>query len=466
MHILFYNSLSKRKEEFKPITKGRVGLYTCGPTVYNYAHIGNLRSFLFVDLLKRFLSSQRFAVTHVMNITDVDDKTINGSSAAGKSLKEFTLFYEEEFFKDCEMLGIEKPGKTPRATEHIKEMISLVQALLDKKIAYIAKDGVYYSISKFKNYGKLSGLILASLKQGASGRIQADEYDKESAQDFVLWKFWDEKDGSVFWEAPFGKGRPGWHLECSAMSVAYLGDNFDIHTGGVDLKFPHHENEIAQSEAVSGKPLANYWLHCEHLLVDGKKMAKRDNNFYTLRDLVSKGYSPYAIRYVLLSTHYRSQLNFTLDSLDAAENTVKKLQSFFNRLQTLKIKKKDSDLSIKIDEYREKFFAFLSDDLDVANALAVFFEFTREFNTAMDAGVVGPVAASEAQAFVFSFDKIFDLIDERGIQIPEEVEKIVEEREEAKKKKNFALADELRQKLREKGYAIEDSKEGIVIKRV
>ena len=326
--LKLYNTLSRRKEIFKPIKNNKVGMYTCGPTVYYYPHIGNYRAYIVADILKRYLKYKGFKIDHVMNITDVDDKTIRDSQKQNLSLKEFTSKYEKAFLEDLNTLNIQKPDRLARATEHIKEMENLIKKLIDKGFAYKGKDNsIYYSISKFKDYGKLSKIKIKELKAGA--RVKQDEYEKKQVSDFALWKAWDKEDGNVFWETEFGKGRPGWHIECSAMSSKYLGDQFDIHTGGIDLIFPHHENEIAQSEGASGKkPFVKYWIHNEWLLIEGKKMSKSFGNFYTLRDILNKGYSPMSIRYVLLSTHYRQQMNFTFKKLDAAKNSLQRWGNF------------------------------------------------------------------------------------------------------------------------------------------
>ncbi|RMF88331.1 MAG: cysteine--tRNA ligase, partial [Nitrospinota bacterium] len=316
--LKFYNSLTRRKEEFHPIEPGRVRMYTCGPTVYDYAHIGNFRAYIFEDILRRYLKYKGYQVTQVMNITDVDDKTIRESRRRGMSLKEFTSFYVQAFFEDLETLNIERAEYYPAATEHIDQMVALIKRLIENGHTYEVDGSIYFRISTFPAYGRLAGLDAVQLQGGASGRVDADEYGKEDVRDFVLWKAWREEDGDVFWETELGKGRPGWHIECSAMSMHYLGEHFDIHTGGIDNLFPHHENEIAQSEAATKKPFVNYWLHCQHLLVNNAKMSKSLGNFYTLRDLLERGYKPKAIRYALLSTHYRQQHNFTFEGLAAA----------------------------------------------------------------------------------------------------------------------------------------------------
>ena len=340
-----FNSLSLKKEEFAPLNEGRVRMYTCGPTPYNFVHIGNLRTFVFEDVLRRYLKYKGFKVTQVKNFTDVDDKTIRDSQKAKISLKEFTQKYIDEFFKDCDSLNIEKVEVYPKATEHIPEMVALIDYLLKKGVAYKSQDGVYFSIDKFKDYGRLAHIDLAGLKAGASGRILKDEYEKENVADFALWKFWDKADGDVKWPAQFGEGRPGWHVECSAMSAKHLTKMFergfhpdkfetiDIHTGGIDLLFPHHQDEVAQTEGCVEKPFSKYWLHAEHLLVDNKKMSKSLGNFYTLRDILAKGYAPLAVRYLLLSSHYRQKMNFTFESLDAATVAVQRFNDFVLKLK-------------------------------------------------------------------------------------------------------------------------------------
>ncbi|MBM3304085.1 MAG: cysteine--tRNA ligase, partial [Candidatus Aenigmarchaeota archaeon] len=329
MAIKFHNTASRKKEAFKPIQESEVRIYTCGPTVYSFAHIGNMRSYVFADILHRFLKWKGFRLNHVMNITDVDDKTIRDSRREGASLKEFTERYTKAFFEDLGTLNIERVEHYPRATEHIAEIVRLVEALLSKGYAYKGDDAIYFSIAKFKDYGRMAHLDMKGLKAGA--RVSHDEYDKEHVSDFALWKFWDEQDGDVFWDTPVGKGRPGWHIECSAMSMKYLGHSLDIHTGGVDLIFPHHQNEIAQSETATGKKFVRYWMHNEHLLVNGKKMAKSAGNFYTLRDLIKKGNKPDAIRYLLLASHYRQKLNLTDEGLKAAAQAVERLADFTSR---------------------------------------------------------------------------------------------------------------------------------------
>ncbi|MEM2874245.1 MAG: cysteine--tRNA ligase, partial [Candidatus Nanoarchaeia archaeon] len=349
MALKIYNTLTRKKELFTPILSNKVRMYNCGPTVYDYAHIGNYRAFLFADLLRRYLKYKGFKVKQVMNITDVDDKIIKKMKAEGKTRKEIVDKYTEAFFEDIKTLNIEPADIYPKATEHIKEMVEIIKVLLKKGYAYKSKDGIYYDISKFKDYGKLAHIKVKKLEAGASGRIKADEYAKEQAQDFALWKFWDPEDLDVYWETELGKGRPGWHIECSAMSMKHLSPTFqgnkfepekfvtlDLHTGGIDNLFPHHQNEVAQSESATGKKFSKYWMHNAHLLVEGQKMAKSLGNYYTLRDLMAQGYDPLAIRFVLISAHYRQQLNFTFAELDAAKKTLSSLKDFVARLTEYK----------------------------------------------------------------------------------------------------------------------------------
>lgn len=470
----FFNSLTLKKEDFKPIKAGKVSLYSCGPTVYNYAHIGNFRAYLFTDLLRRWLEHEKYSVKAVMNLTDVDDKTIKGSREEDKSLEEFTEFYSKAFFEDLDSLGIKRADVYPTATGTIPEMIELIEKLLAKGIAYEGDDGsIYYSISKFKNYGKLSHLDFKGLKAGASGRVAADEYEKESVSDFALWKAYTKDDGDVVWDAPFGRGRPGWHIECSAMSMKFLGESFDIHTGGIDLKFPHHENEVAQSEGATGKKFVKYWLHNEFLLVDGKKMSKRFHNFYTLRDILAKGYSPRAIRMLLLSTHYRSQLNFTFEALDNANNTITKIGDFVLRLQNAS-GTEDSRGKSALEEVHQKFSEALNDDLDVATALSAFFSFEREFNKLIAEGKVSKTLAKSALEFVKEFDSIFGVIDWTavssvetnslaGSEVMQYLRPFIIEREIARKNKAFRVADKIRDRLMREDFIVEDKPTGVSV---
>lgn len=465
--LKLYNTLTRKKELFKPIKKGKVGMYTCGPTVYNYPHIGNYRAYLAADILKQYLKYSGFKVKHIMNITDVDDKTIRDSQKQGISLKEFTEKYTKAFMEDLELLNIQKADIFPKAADHIKEMVNIVKKLLDKGIAYKGDDGsIYYSVSKFKNYGKLAHINLKELKAGA--RVKQDEYTKEKASDFALWKAWDEKDGDVFWKTPIGKGRPGWHIECSAMSMKYLGKTFDIHTGGIDLIFPHHENEIAQSEACTGKKFVNYWLHNEHLIVNGKKMSKSFGNFYTLRDLLDKGYDPIAIKYVLLSTHYRQQLNFTFKDLEAAKNTLEKLKDFMQRLQEIEGDEKNPNVLKLTLKAKTGFERAMDNDLEISSALAAIFNFIKEINKLISANKISKKDAELVYDQMLKFDSVLGLnLDKtEKEELTQEEKQLIEDRETARGEKDFEKADQIRDKLRKKGILLEDTKQGVRWKRV
>ena len=460
MSLKFYNTLTKDKEDFIPINKDEVRMYSCGPTVYNYPHIGNYRAYIFADVLKRVLSYGGYNVKHIMNITDIDDKTIRDSQKEGKSLKEFTEFYSEEFFKDIKSLNILNPTKFTKATDYINEMVGIIKILLEKEIAYKSKDGsIYFDIKKFKNYGKLSNLVLEEQKENAGNRIKTDEYDKENAQDFALWKAWDEKDGDVFWDTELGKGRPGWHIECSAMSMANLGEQIDIHTGGVDNIFPHHENEIAQSEGATGKQFVNYWMHNEWVLVDQKKMAKSFNNFYTLKDLLEKGIDPIAYRFWLLMANYRTRVNFVWEALKGAETALKRLYRLYIELDPVARERRGgNDVGSINKKYQKKFKEFVEDDLDTPRALSLLWDLMKD----------GGVSSADKKATILDFDKVLGLNFENikeaeEVIIPEEIKKLIKEREEARKNKDFKKSDELRDKIISLGYEIKDTPEGVKI---
>ena len=460
--ICFFNTLTRRKEKFVPIEDGKVRMYTCGPTVYDYAHIGNFRAFVFEDLLKRWLEYRGFKVTHVMNLTDVDDKTIRGSQKQKVPLAKYTEHYAKAFFEDINALNIEPADYYPKATSHIPEMVALVKRLMQNGYGYRGQDGsIYYAISKFKNYGKLSHIKVAELKAGA--RVKTDEYTKEEAQDFALWKAWTPEDGDVFWETELGKGRPGWHIECSAMSMKYLGETFDIHCGGIDNMFPHHENEIAQSEAATGKKFVNYWLHNEHLLVEGRKMAKKFGNFYTLRDLLANGYDPIAIRYLLLSAHYRAQFNFTFEALDAAGVAVERLRNFVRRLQDAQGEGSSGKVAELLRGVQQGFGEAMDDDLNVSVALAVLFDFVREMNVLLDDDVVSKNEADEVVAVLKRFDGVLGVVGEVEAEeaLPKEAEVLIAKREAARKAKDWATADALRVRLSELGVVVEDTAQGV-----
>jgi cysteinyl-tRNA synthetase len=459
--VRFFNTLTRRKGTFKPIEKGQVRMYTCGPTVYDFAHIGNFRAFLFEDLLKRWLEYRGFKVTHVMNITDVDDKTIRGSQKQQAPLGQYTEYYTTAFFEDVNVLNIEPADHYPRATQHIPEMVSLIKKLIKKGYAYKGEDGsTYYAINKFKNYGKLSRIKIQELKAGA--RVKVDEYAKEEAQDFALWKAWTPEDGDVFWETELGKGRPGWHIECSAMSMKYLGETFDIHCGGVDNIFPHHENEIAQSEAATGKKFVNYWLHNEHLLVEGRRMAKRLGNFYTLRDLLRKGYDPKAIRYLLLSTQYRQQFNFTFEGLEAAKGAIERLRNLMLRLLRVDGKSGGEKIAQLLNRVQTSFGEAMDDDLNIRIALAALFDFVRDVNNLLDAGTLSREEAKEVYALMLRFDKVLGVVGEvkEEERLPKEAEELVKKREEARKAKDWKTADAIRKQLKAMGIIIEDTAQG------
>ena len=466
MVLNVFNTLKRRKEDFVPLAPPAVGLYTCGPTVYNYPPIGNYRAYVFGDLLKRYLTSKGFQVTHVMNITDVDDKTIRDSQNANLSLKEFTQQYENAFFEDLETLKIIHADVYPRATEHIPEMVKLIERLLEKGLAYKGEDGIYYSIRKFKNYGKLARIKLGELEAGASGRVKADEYEKENANDFALWKFYTPADGDVVWDAPFGRGRPGWHIECSAMSMKYLGEQFDIHTGGVDLIFPHHQNEIAQSEGATHKPFVKYWMHNEWLLVDGKKMSKSLGNFYTLRDVLAKGYDPSSIRYLYLGTHYRQKFNFTFAGLDAAKQALQRIQDCYDALGRAAGPKHNPAVHTRTERLKNEFTSALDNDLDTPPALAALFEFVKDVNVMVANNELSADDGKTLRAAFEDIDKVLGILKKKEAPLPKELQKLIDEREAARKAKQWKKADELREKLREQGIILEDLPQGVRWKRM
>jgi cysteinyl-tRNA synthetase len=461
-NIRFFNSLTREKERFVPVEKGKVRMYTCGLTVYDFGHIGNFRAFVFEDLLRRWLEYRGFMVTQVMNLTDVDDRTIKASRKNGVPLGEYTEPYIKAFFEDAATLNIEKAEYYPKATEHVPEMLALITKLIEKGYAYRGEDGsIYYDISKFKDYGKLANIKVENLKPGA--RVKVDEYAKEEAQDFALWKAWSEEDGDVSWDAPFGKGRPGWHIECSAMSMKYLGETLDIHCGGVDNLFPHHENEIAQSEAATDKKFVNYWLHCEHLLVEGRKMAKRLGNYYTVRDLTTKGYDPKAIRYLLLATHYRQQVNFTFEGLEAARNTLDRLTNFVHRLLDAEGKGSGEQIKLLIGRVQMGFGEAMDDDLSISVALAALFDFVRDVNNLLDGNMLSKEEAQGVYSLMLNFDKVLGVIGEikKEEKLSREAEELILKREEARKTKDWKTADEIRQQLKAMGISIEDTPQGV-----
>jgi len=471
--IKLFNTETRQKEELKPLKPGQISLYTCGPTVYDFAHIGNYRAFIFEDLLHRTLDYFGLKVTQVMNLTDVDDKTIRGAIANKVSLDEYTQKYKNAFFEDLKTLRIQPAQIYPAATDYIAEMISLIQILLDKEIAYLGGDGsIYYSIEKFPNYGRLSHLNLDELKAGASKRVAADEYDKENLSDFVLWKKYDPaRDGDIYWESPFGKGRPGWHLECSAMAMKLLGETIDIHVGGIDNMFPHHENEIAQSEACTGKCFAHLWMHSEHLIVDNKKMSKSLGNFYTLRDLLNKGYTGLQIRYLLLQTHYRTQLNFTFAGLDAAQASLNRLHDFIRRLREVNQLHPGGGIKPLIKEIVDhafKSFAFnLSDDLNASPALAAVFDLVHQANALCEQKQMTGEEALFILSALEQIDKVLGVlfVADPSEEIPAELQALLAQRQQARQDKNWALSDQLRDQIASRGYTIEDTPTGAFLKK-
>ncbi len=465
--IKFFNSLTSKKQAFRPLEARKVKMYTCGPTVYDYCHIGNLRSFLFADMLKRFLELEGFDVTQVMNITDVDDKTIKGAALQGKSLAEFTSFYTKEFFRDIEAVRIKRPSLMPKATDNISDMVAMIEKLVENGYAYKEKDGcVYFDISKFKAYGKLSKIKAKELKKNA--RMKSDQYDKGEARDFALWKAWNKHDNDVFWPTSLGKGRPGWHIECSAMSLKYLGENFDIHTGGTDLKFPHHENEIAQCAGAGLNNFVKTWLHNEHLLVDGRKMSKSLGNFYTLHDITKKGYDSAAFRFLCLSTHYRTQMNFTFKALDAASKTIANINSFMKKMHDVqantKARKENEEINFAASECRNAFIKAMEDDMNAPLALSALFDMMNIVNRNMDFGVADAISLSEAKKVMDEINNIFDfyIVEE---ELNEDDMRLVLEREEARKAKDYERADHIRALLKKKGIILEDTPYGVSWRR-
>jgi len=467
--LKLYNTASRQKEVVKPLKPGLVTLYTCGPTVYHYAHIGNFRTYVFEDVLRRTLKYLGLQVKQAMNLTDVDDKTIKGAIARKVSLDEYTKPYIDAFFADLKTLNIEPVEFYPAATEYIAEMIKVIQGLLDRGVAYKGGDGsIYYAIKKFPRYGCLSHLHLEELQAGASDRVATDEYDKDHIADFVLWKAYDaERDGTIFWESPYGKGRPGWHLECSAMAMKLLGETIDIHVGAVDNMFPHHENEIAQSEAYTGKPFVKLWLHSEHLIVDNKKMSKSLGNFFTLRDLLNKGYTGPQVRYMLMHVHYKTQLNFTFEGMDAAKAALQRLQDFVHRMQEVTTPGKTAALETHLENAQRIFSEAMSDDLNISVALAAVFDLMREVNVLSDQGQVKQGDAQAVLATLAKFNQILGVLSfEKAIDaIPQELEEALAKRIQARKDKNWALADNLRDFITGKGYLIEDTPQGARLKK-
>jgi cysteinyl-tRNA synthetase len=469
MSVRLFNTASRQIEEFRPLDPAgdTVKMYTCGPTVYNHAHIGNFRAYVFEDLLQRHLEARGYYVERVMNLTDVDDKTIRGARSSGRRLADFTQVYKDAFFQDLEVLRIKPAAHFPAATEpqYIERMIAMIAQLVEQGIAYQAEDkSVYFRLAKFPDYGKLAHLNLEELRP--TGRIQNDEYEKESIGDFALWKAWDEADGDVRWDSPWGPGRPGWHIECSAMATALLGPELDIHCGGVDNIFPHHEAEIAQSECCTGKKFVRYWLHCAHLMVNGQKMAKKMNNFYTVRDILSKGYTGREIRYVLLTVNYRLPLNFVFesahatgenDSLSGARAALGRIDEWVSRLRAHAADAASQPTSLAARG--ERFFAELDEDLNIAAALSHLFELIRESNSALDRGELTPGQAAALLAEWQRMNKVL-AIEQEAVAVPAEVTALVEQRQQARANKQWAESDRLRDAIAALGWVVKDTKEG------
>jgi len=486
LSLQLYNTLSGKVEEFEPSEGNTVRMYDCGPTVYDYGHIGNFRTFVAVDILRRFLRQSGYKLQHVMNITDVDDKIIRNAAREHKSINEYTRKYEDAFLEDMHTLNLEQPERLVRATDHIQKMAEFIQKLVDKGFAYRAEDGSYYfSIARFPQYGKLSKKDFSGIEVGA--RVDVDEYEKDNARDFALWKA--PKEGEAFWETSIGKGRPGWHIECSVMSMEYLGPSFDLHAGGEDLIFPHHENEIAQSESLTGKSFARFWMHVRFLLVEGEKMSKSAGNFFTLRDLLIKGHKASSIRYQLASVPYRKQFNFTFDGLKQAAHSVERLRNFKSRLETAQLPPgKNESIQTLAEKTKTEMRASLADDLNTAQALAAMFDLARKANTVADKGELRQGDKEPLLDALRQFDEIFAVLKDddagktaralewaksHGLETniaansisDAEVERLIAERNAAKKARDFAKADAIRKQLAEAGIVVEDTKDGIRWKR-
>ena len=479
MEMKVYNSLTRRVEPLEPLADNTIRLYTCGPTVYNFAHIGNFRAYTFEDILRRVIQFNGMKIRQVMNLTDVDDKTIRGANAAGVALTDYTKTYKDAFFADLKKLNVQPAEVYPAATDHIPEMIALVEKLVEKGVAYKSDDGsVYFAVTKFPGYGKLAHIDFDHQRTGA--RCAADEYDKENVGDFALWKAWEESDGPVGWDSPWGRGRPGWHIECSAMSMKYLGETFDLHTGGIDNLFPHHENEIAQAEAATGKEFVRTWMHCAHLRVNGEKMSKSLGNFFTLRDLLEKGWSGREIRYVLINAHYRQGLNFAFSALEDARKSLERIDRCVEALMQaagVKDLKDAKDLAASgeaIPPFAAKalddFTAAVNDDLNIPRAFAALFELVRHTNAALSAqpsNLTIPQSLSLLNVFR-RMDEVLGVIffgKAEKAEIPADVQAILDRRAEARKAKNWVESDRLRDELAAMGWAVKDSKDGQSVTR-
>jgi len=464
--LRFFNTLTRQVEDFAPLEDNKVRMYICGPTVWNFAHIGNFRTFVFGDILRRYLKFKGYELTHVFNLTDVDDRIINESKKEGISIDEFTAPYIQYFWEDFEALGNERPEVTPRATHHIAEMIDIIAKLLDNGHAYESEGSIYYRIAAFPEYGKLSKINFSGNIAGGSERVDTDKYDKEDARDFALWKLVDEDD-EPGWDAPFGRGRPGWHIECSAMSMKYLGETFDIHAGGMDLQFPHHENEIAQSEGATDKLFAKYWIHSEYLKIDDVTMSKSKGNFFTFRDLREQGYSPLAIRYLLLSVPYRKQLNFTFEGLQGAESTVERLQNFWASVNAARVSEGSNPAAAEAAKKAlADFESAMDDDFNTAAALAAIHDMVREINTLLAGEGIGGNDREAVLDAIQKFDSVLGIFGpEQNEILDADIEKLIEERQKARRDRDFARSDTIRDELAAKGIILEDTKEGVRWKR-
>ncbi len=465
MEMKVYNSLTRRIEALVPLSDNTIRLYTCGPTVYNFAHIGNFRAYTFEDVLRRVIQFNGMKIKQVMNLTDVDDKTIRGANAAGVPLTDYTRTYKDAFFADLKKLNIQPAEVYPAATDHIPEMISLVEKLVEKGVAYKSDDGsVYFAVTKFPGYGKLAHIDFDHQRTGA--RCAADEYDKENVGDFALWKAWEESDGPVGWDSPWGRGRPGWHIECSAMSMKYLGETFDLHTGGIDNLFPHHENEIAQAEAATGKPFVNTWMHCAHLRVNGEKMSKSLGNFFTLRDLLEKGWKGREIRYVLINAHYRQGLNFAFSALEDARRSLERIDRCVDALEERAKGADGAGAPEWAARCLDAFTAAVNDDLNLPRAFAALFDLVRSANAAIAAAE--PFSAAEALAAFRRMDEVLGVVFfEKAAkeEVPAEIQALLDARAAARKERNWAESDRLRDEIAAAGWAVKDSKDGQTVTR-